>query len=725
MRIRSLPRPLVPFVAGMMIVMTSRLTAAPPTGAQVAASKPDALDALLARGGLARASLGYVPSGDTAGFPRGQIPFQLPMGSAFQREPLRAVPFAEGLAAAAGRLHGDVPQLYSALLVQTRLPGFGLYGAHLAEPGDLASVMARLAQAPSASRLSEGAFGQLPPPEEVAIPASARTRALQVPEPLRAPLARLLSGLIDADAWVRAAWRRVPPDVAVRAAGTPDLTGRMADGAVYFPDVEDAARLFDEESMAYAGLKALSAVERGSRELMEAVRAAAPGAFESLSLTFESPRGLVLVSGTGPNRHVATRPGRVLLALDLGGDDVWSGSFAAASWPSQPVSVALDLGGNDMWEGGAGASQGAGLGGVGIAWDASGNDRYDATLQSQGFAQFGVGILADLGGDDIYRLGIGGQGAALFGAGLLFDAEGSDRYEILHDGQGWGGPGGAGFLIDLAGNDKYEAVREPERAGRPDPRAGGKASTSNAQGAGIGRRGDGSDGHSWAGGLGVLLDLGGNDQYRGGTFCQGLGYWFGTGILVDTSGDDSYDAVWYAQGSAAHHALGILIDGAGDDRYRLSGTGGAGLGFGWDFAAGIFLDKGGDDHYSVRRLALGAAMQRSIGIFVDAAGDDSYEAAEPATCFGSVDDDPKWGERNPLAPAWSEAAQAGLFLDLGGRDTYPAGCAAAENSEWGTWETARKTTAPRNLGAGRDGNARLPDWLLQEAKAGHEVATSP
>ncbi|MBI3271833.1 MAG: hypothetical protein HYZ53_22770 [Planctomycetes bacterium] len=39
---------------------------------------------------------------------------------------------------------------------------------------------------------------------------------------------------------------------------------------------------------------------------------------------------------------------------------------------------------------------------------------------------------------------------------------------------------------------------------------------SNAQGRGKGRRGDGADGHSWAGGLGALLDCEGDDRYSAG-----------------------------------------------------------------------------------------------------------------------------------------------------------------------------------------------------------------
>jgi hypothetical protein len=192
--------------------------------------------------------------------------------------------------------------------------------------------------------------------------------------------------------------------------------------------------------------------------------------------------------------------------------------------------------------------------------------------------------------------------------------------------------------VDVSGDDVYLAVREPGPGREADPRTGGRATTSNAQGAGVGRRADFSDGRSWAGGIGALADLAGNDSYTGGTFCQGAGFWHGTGILADAAGDDTYDGVWYAQGSAAHFALGVLLDAQGNDRHVLSGTGGAGLGFGWDAGLGMCLDLAGDDEYVANRLAVGAAGERGIGVFADVAGSDRYVLGTPAECAGYAGD---------------------------------------------------------------------------------------
>ncbi|MFI5181863.1 MAG: hypothetical protein ACHQPI_10765 [Thermoanaerobaculia bacterium] len=643
------------------------------TLAAIAAATPgDVVDDLLAHAGMIRADLGAA----ALAVPSSKADFVLPHLSGLRREPLRLPAFAAHHLDLARRYGGDAARLFYELGVASRFPDAS------PEP-DL----------PGGSN-----FG---------------LRLGELPKPLRLPLSRLAAALIDADTDVRRAWSGVLPSAASRAALRPGLTDTLPDGGPEMPEVEAAARGIDGAAMARAGLKTVAAVERAAHELASAMKKVDPDVLAVLHFEAATAYGRVRVAGTGNDRHVVA-PGEkpFWILIDLGGDDVYVGSHATGLWPAQPVSVLIDLGGNDLYEAGPGEpSQGSGLGGVGVLWDAAGDDRYRAAERSQAFAQFGVGVLVDEKGKDDYRLGSAGQGAALFGAALLLDREGDDRYEILRDGQGYGGPGGVGALVDLSGNDRYEAVRDPARAGRPDPRADGKAANSNAQGVGVGRRVDAPAKGSWAGGLGLLVDVSGNDEYVGGTFCQGAGYWFGTGVLADGGGDDRYEAVWYAQGSAAHYALGTLLDAGGNDRYALVGTGGAGLGFGWDFAAGVFADLAGDDTYSAVRLALGAAMKRSTGIFLDAGGNDVYECASPAECLGYVDDDPSWAVRDPAAPRWHEGSQAALFLDLGGTDRYPEG-RGANDWTWGSWGPLGKNAAPRNLGAGFDGTAPLPRELL-------------
>ncbi len=653
-------------VAATLLLASSLVQAGAPS---------DVVDEILARGGMSRADLGA----GTAAVPSARALFALPFLDDLRRRPLDVPGRASGFLEAARRDGPDAAALFHAVAVVPRFPS------------------ARMAPDHSRGRSPCLPLGKLP-------------------KALRAPVSRLVEELTLADEEVRRAWRGVKPLAAAAAAGRTSLTDLLSEPEAPLAEVEEATRSIDGLAMARAGEIVIAAVERAARELRDAACGLDPEVLGSLRWDVETPLGRIRVAGTGSDRHAVLKGKKpFLLLVDLGGDDVYVGSHAVGRWPDQPVSVVLDLSGNDLYDAGPGEpSQGSGLGGVGVLWDAAGDDRYRAVERSQGYAHFGVGILVDEGGRDEYRLGAAGQGAAFFGGAMLLDRAGDDRYEVLHDGQGYGGPGGCGALVDLEGNDVYEAVRDPSRAGRPDPRADGKAATSNAQGAGVGRRVDPVE-RSWAGGLGLLVDVRGNDRYTGGTFCQGAGYWFGAGFLVDGAGDDVYEAVWYAQGSAAHFAVGALLDASGDDRYSLVGTGGAGMGFGWDFAVGVLCDLEGNDRYTAVRMALGAAMKRSVGLFLDAAGNDTYSCAETSQCLGFADDDPAWAIRDPDQPRWHEGSQAGLFLDLGGTDRYPDG-RGADDSAWGSFEAGRALAAPRNLAGGFDGQRSLPEEICRPGR---------
>ncbi len=693
------------------ILLVAGFLLAPPSAA---APPEEAISALLSRGGLVLSDLGRSTSADLPGTPRvASSPYALPHLGPLLGQPLRLVPLAGSLRDAAARLSGDPGLLLFKLGIETRLGGSGPASGGLPEEGDLALALDLLRRPLDAGNPFSGSFGGLRLASGAPGAPSERSRsdASRLPKALRAPTARLALALAGADAWVRLSWRRVPAGVAARAVSSRGLLLDFPDGSSYPADLDDAARLLDAESLATGARIAVAAASRASGELREALRSVPEEVRRELRWEVETPRGRLLVAGTGADRHAAKDPASgYLLLVDLGGDDTWEGAHAAALWPARPVSVALDLGGNDGWTAARGIpAQGSGCGGVGVLLDAAGHDRYSAAERAQGWGLLGAGVLLDAAGNDRYSLGAEGQGAALFGTGLLLDRDGADVYSLLRDGQGYGGPAGAGLLVDLAGDDRYEAERDPGKAGRPDARADGRVATSNAQGVGVGRRGDGSDGHSWPGGLGALLDLAGKDRYSAGTWAQGAGFFFGTGLLVDGGGDDTYEATWYAQGSAAHRGLGLLLDEAGDDLHVLSGTGGAGLGFGWDFAAGLLVDRSGNDVYRARRLALGAATQRSVALFLDEAGDDRYELEARGEGLGHVDDDPAWARRDPIQPAWNEAAQAGLFLDLGGRDEYLAGSRAADGATWGTFDATPAPRAPRNLGAGTDRPAASRD----------------
>lgn len=95
-------------------------------------------------------------------------------------------------------------------------------------------------------------------------------------------------------------------------------------------------------------------------------------------------------------------------------------------------------------------------------------------------------------------------------------------------------------------------------------------------------------------GIGVLVDRDGADTYRSGAYAQGAGF-FGVGVLADHgSGADDYRGGFFLQG-AGHCGVGFLLeDGNEDDRY-LSTT--WAQGFAGTFGYGLLYDTGGDDNY--------------------------------------------------------------------------------------------------------------------------------
>ena len=158
-----------------------------------------------------------------------------------------------------------------------------------------------------------------------------------------------------------------------------------------------------------------------------------------------------------------------------------------------------------------------------------------------------------------------------------------------------------GVLADRMGDDTYTAVRDAKITGRPSYHSPGEDITvNNAQGCAMGRRGDGADGHSWAGGLGALLDSEGHDRYTSGNWTMGTGYWFGTGILHDGAGNDEYRGVCYSQGTGAHFCIGALVDEAGDDLHIGEATSNMSIGWGHDFTIGLLVNVGGNDIYELK-----------------------------------------------------------------------------------------------------------------------------
>jgi len=379
----------------------------------------------------------------------------------------------------------------------------------------------------------------------------------------------------------------------------------------------------------------------------------------------QTPLGYVIISG-GRDDHYGDIP-NTLLIIDTAGDDQYEQQGGTPHF-DLPLGVVLDLEGNDRYSGAASCC-GAGTFGIGLVLDGAGNDTYGAQNLGMGAGLFGVGILCDQGGNDTYYGYTAVQGSGTYGTGLLIDLAGDDRYECFQYSQGYGFTRGCGLLLDVAGNDSYVANDVEIRNGSPQS---AEHNASLSQGFGFGRRGDYNDGHSWAGGVGLLVDGGGDDGYSCGVFGQGCAYWYGIGILADKGGDDHYFGQWYCQGSGAHFALGILQDDAGNDRYE--GVMNMCDGAGHDFSLGWLEDSAGDDEYSCPNLSLGAANANGLGVFWDKAGDDRYLSRGVTLGMG-----------NSVRPGSLRdfILTLGVFIDGGGDDTYQEDKGAdAEPAAW-------------------------------------------
>lgn len=311
----------------------------------------------------------------------------------------------------------------------------------------------------------------------------------------------------------------------------------------------------------------------------------------------------------------------------------------------------------------------------------------------------GAALLVDGGGNNRFIASSRSQAHAIAGLAVLLSAGGNDEFTALAYSQATGGPGGVALLVDTGGDDRYTLNKLP--LVRPSPQLPDR-NTSMGQGAGYGVRGVFFEGRSTSGGIGMLLDLAGNDLYEAQVFAQGAGYYEGLGMLLDDGGNDRFDAAWYAMGASAHYAAGVFLKrGIGNDVYRSTHE--MVLGTGNDLSFGVFVDEGGDDEYTVGQLSLGVAFANSTGIFIDGAGNDRYTVMSEACRALGAAYLQEWGNSREALP------NLGLFLDLGGADHYPAHCARAANGKlWAGPRVWPLLDLRSEAAAGVDGEWPLP-----------------
>jgi hypothetical protein len=436
---------------------------------------------------------------------------------------------------------------------------------------------------------------------------------------------------------------------------------------------------------------------------------------EEFSFEVNTPHGVIALNGRQDNKYSGELS--YLLVIDTGGNDLYQGGGATANIRN-PVSVLIDLEGDDSYlespelknisiaeyqeRKTAGKPLfGVGILGYGILVDVKGNDVYKSRKNTQGCGLFGVGILQDRSGNDSYDCYAYGQGTAMFGVGMLADLGGADKYQCFNLSQGAAQVKGFGILLDTgAGNDIYDA--NDTVIDLPSAQTN-KHNANMSQGIGFGWRADFTDGYSFAGGIGALIDDGGDNIFKCGVFGQGVGYWRGVGILCSGKGNDFYQGTWYTLGSAAHFAVGALFDEGGDDNYNAPLVS---MGAAVDFSAGFLIDYAGNDTYTAGSLCLGSGNANSFGFFWDRAGNDKYKLNDPkagAFGFASVD--------KSILNIRDRNITAGFFLDTGGDDVYPDTVPRLKNNIlWEMSPDVEKRIYPVLRGKGIDMEA--PETML-------------
>lgn len=391
--------------------------------------------------------------------------------------------------------------------------------------------------------------------------------------------------------------------------------------------------------------------------------------------------------------------------------------------------VAVDIGGDDVYSGRAGAS--TPVWGTAALIDSGAGSDVHVTTAATPLSQFSF-FRAALPGSFAEDALVGSaQGAGVFGIGVLYDDGGANTFDArVHDdaraddpprnasaavvAQGAGFLG-VGLLVLSKGNATFHAQAQADGLRRDEPIPRARAS-GFSQGAGIvgigilaieaasGRddytlqaeaRGDGAKsrggGQGYAlSGVGILLDAGGSNQFTADSFAQG-------------AADQGSPALSWSSAMApsrmANHTLGaLLLPGEGDDALFAESQS---QGFAERGGSALLFDARGNDVRELRpepgSSSLGqAAASEGLALLLDGHGSDTYSSK----ATGAPD----------RAQAYAERGRA-LLVDLSGHDLYVAGT-YAQAMVWRTSGDARLT--PLALLLDRMGEDQ---YILDDARA--------
>lgn len=392
-----------------------------------------------------------------------------------------------------------------------------------------------------------------------------------------------------------------------------------------------------------------------------------PGVSGPVAARLETPGGVVLIGGKGPNTYQLDQMREVSAVIDLGGGNTFHEGTVGLD---RPVLVVINLDGNNVFRGSKAGIQGGAVLGVSMLLNYGGNNTYDAQDVAQGSAVAGIGILIDYGSKNRYRGVRRVQGQALGGIGILIGRGGKNDYRAAMWAQGFGGPLGFGLLDNVVGDNHYYCGGMWRDSYPETPGCEGWG-----QGVGAGLR------QVANGGIGVILDNGGENTYEFDYLSHGGGYWCGLGFARDFGGNTkrlitrtAYNGgprtepkfQRFGCGWGCHYALGFLFDDAGNDEYEgtIMGTGMA-----WDCSMGILADFAGNDHYKATGgLTQGTGAQMGFGVLFDYKGDDRYDGYGQGYAPSGIS--------YHTLPACG--GNFSFLVDYGGKDKY--GCGADNNS---------------------------------------------
>ena len=186
----------------------------------------------------------------------------------------------------------------------------------------------------------------------------------------------------------------------------------------------------------------------------------------------------------------------------------------------------------------------------------------------------------------------------------------------------------------------------------------------------------------------ICIDISGNDKYENKTdqtYSQGAGI-FGLGMLIDLNGDDNYNSIDYSQGFGCF-GIGILKDFAGKDNYKSKTLSQASSLYG----IGLLVDTEGDDVYETYMASQGFGYTRGLGCLLDVAGNDSYIANDTDIIYPSAQTKDHntsisqgfgFGRRADLSDGKSMSGGFGLLIDLAGNDDYSCGVFGQGSAYW-------------------------------------------